>query len=105
MKTADFQKKKMIPLTSKEYESCLNQTNSHLHICTTRSICNSKYSISKEIPVAFHNGSKQNYYFIIKEVAKEFEEEFNSLGKNAEKYKTFFSLNIYIKKNQGTNIN
>ena len=98
MKTIDFQKKKMIPLTSKEYESCLNQTNSHLHICTTRSICNSKYSISKEIPVAFHNGYNYNNYFIIKEVAKEFEEEFNSLGKNAEKYKTFFSLNIKKKK-------
>ena len=32
MKTADFQKKKMIPLTSKEYESCLNQTNCHICI-------------------------------------------------------------------------
>ena len=60
--------------------------------------------------MAFHNGYNYNNYFIIKEVAKEFEEEFNSLGKNAEKYKTFFSLNIKKKKkkkkkNKGTTKN
>ena len=30
MKVIDFEIKKTIPLTSKEYESCLNQTNCHI---------------------------------------------------------------------------
>ena len=30
----------------------------------------------------FHNESNYDYYFIIKELAKEFEGEFNSLGEN-----------------------
>ena len=39
---------------------------------TVNSICNLIYSIPKEIPVVFHNGSNYNYHFIIKELAKEF---------------------------------
>ena len=34
------------------------------------SICNLKYSVSKKIPIAFHNGSNYDYHFIIKELAK-----------------------------------
>ena len=52
-------------------------------------ICNLRYKIPKEIPVVFHNGSTYNYHFIIKELAEEFEGEFECLGKNTEKYKTF----------------
>ena len=37
----------------------------------------------------FHNGSNYHYHFIIKELAKEFEEEFNCLGENTKKYKPF----------------
>ena len=48
---------------------------------------NSKYSVPKEIPIFFHNGS--NYHFIIKDLAKEFEKQFNCLGKYTEKYITF----------------
>ena len=48
-----------------------------------------KYSIPKEIPVVFPNGSNHNYHFIIKELAKEFKGEFNCLRKNTEKNKTF----------------
>ena len=40
----------------------------------------------------FHNGSNYDNYFIIKELAKEFEGEFDYLGQNAEKYTTFAFL-------------
>ena len=43
----------------------------------------------KEIPVVFHNGSTHDYHFIIKELAEEFEGQFECLGENAEKYVTF----------------
>ena len=43
----------------------------------------------KEIPVLFHNGSTYGYHFIIKELAKEFEGEFECLRENTEKYITF----------------
>ena len=32
------------------------------------SICNSKYSVPKKIPIVFHNGSNDDYHFIIKEL-------------------------------------
>ena len=31
-----------------------------------------KYSVSKKIPIVFHNGSNYDYHFIRKELAKEF---------------------------------
>ena len=43
----------------------------------------------KEIPVIFHNGSNYDYYSIIKGLAKEFEGDFNCLGKRKQKYITF----------------
>ena len=43
----------------------------------------------KEIPVLFHNGSTYDDHFIIKELAKEFEGEFECLRENTEKYVTF----------------
>ena len=52
-------------------------------------ICNLRYKIPKEIPVVFHNGSTYDYYFIIKELVKEFEGNFECLGENTEKYLTF----------------
>ena len=52
-------------------------------------ICNLRYKIPKEIPVVFHNGSTYDYHFIIKELVKEFEGNFESLGENTEKYITF----------------
>ena len=36
------------------------------------SICNLKYSVPKKIPVVFHDGSNNDYYFIIKELAEKF---------------------------------
>ena len=35
-------------------------------------MCNLKYSVPKEIPIVFHNGSNYDYHFTIKELAKEF---------------------------------
>ena len=52
-------------------------------------ICNLRYKIPKEIPILFHNGSTYDYHFIIKELAEEFEGEFECLGENTEKYITF----------------
>ena len=60
-----------------------------------RDICNLKYKMPKEIPVAFHNGSTYDYHFIIKELAEEFEGGFECLGGNTEKYVTFL---VRIKK-------
>ena len=52
-------------------------------------ICNLRYKVPNEIPVVFHNGSTYNYHFIIKELVKEFEGNFDCLGENTEKYITF----------------
>ena len=49
-------------------------------------ICNLRYKIPKEIPVVFHNGSTYDYHFIIKELVKEFNGNFECLGENTEKY-------------------
>ena len=52
-------------------------------------ICNLRYRIPKEIPIVFHNGSTCDYHFIIKELLKEFDGNFECLGENTEKYITF----------------
>ena len=41
------------------------------------------------IPVVFYNGSSYDYHFIIKELAEEFDGDFERLGENKEKYITF----------------
>ena len=48
-----------------------------------------RYKVPKEIPAVFHNGSTYDYHFIIKELVKEFEGNFECLGDNTEKYITF----------------
>ena len=52
-------------------------------------ICNLRYKTAKEIPVVFHNGSMYDYHFIMKELAEEFEGQFEFLGENTEKYIAF----------------
>ena len=52
-------------------------------------ICNLRYKVPKEIPIVFHNGSTYDNHFIIKELVKEFEGNFECLDKNTEKYITF----------------
>ena len=103
----------MIPLTDKEKESYEKQkfcytckqrltvnnkkVRDHCHFTgnhrgPAHSKCNMNHKISTNIPVVFHNDFKYDYYFIIKELAKEFERQFKCLGENTEKYITFSAL-------------
>ena len=54
-----------------------------------QSICNLKFKVANEIPVVFHNSSNYDYHFIIKVLANKFEGQFEYVGENSEKYKTF----------------
>ena len=109
-KIKNFEKKEMIPLTKEEnkmhrrQKKCYickkkfstddnnkkyHKVKDHCHYTgkyrdAVHDICNLTYKIPKEIPVVFHNG-----HFIIKELAEEFEREFECLGKNTGKYITF----------------
>ena len=58
----------------------------------TPSICDLKYSVAQKIPIAFHNRWNYDYYFIIKELAEEFENQFTCLGENTIKYITISVL-------------
>ena len=98
----------MIPLT-KEEEDNYNKENTcytckkdfnndkvrdHCHFTgkyrgAAHNTCNLRYKIPKNIPVIFHNGSTYDYHFIIKELAYEFEGNFECLGENTDKYITF----------------
>ena len=53
------------------------------------SICTLKYSVPKEISIVFHKRSNYDYYFIIKEVAEEFEKQFTCLRENTENTQPF----------------
>ena len=54
------------------------------------SICNLRYSTTREIPVISHNGTNYDYHFIIKELAKKFnKQDFNCSDENMEKHITF----------------
>ena len=112
-KIINYEKKDMIPLTKKEEKNHNNQKI--CYICknefdtsdkkhhkvrdqchytgkyrgAAHNICNLRYKISKEIPILFHNGSTYDYHFIIKELVKEFDGNFECLGENTEKYITF----------------
>ena len=55
---------------------------------SAHSTCNLKYSVPKEIPIVFHNGSNYDYHFIMKELAEEFEGQLTCLGENPGKYIT-----------------
>ena len=118
-KIINYEKNDMIPLTKKEEKSYNNQkvcyickkeldksdkkhykVRDHCH-CTGKyrgavdNICNLRYKIPKEIPIVFHNGSTYDYHFIINELVKEFEGNFECLGESTEKYIT---LSVPIKK-------
>ena len=51
--------------------------------------CNLNYRIPTEIPVVFHNGSTYDYHVIIRQLGREFKDNFDCLGENTEKYITF----------------
>ena len=107
-KIIDFKKKIMTPLTKEEEDNynkenicyiCKKEFNNdkvrdHCHFTgkyrgVAHNTCNLRYKIPKNIPVIFHNGSTYDYHFIIKELASEFEGNFECLGENTEKYITF----------------
>ena len=53
------------------------KVNNHCHYTwenrgAAHRICNLKYSTSRTITIAFHNGSNYDYHFIIKKLAEEF---------------------------------
>ena len=48
--------------------------------------------------MAFHNGSNHDYHFIIKELAQEFEGEFNCLVEKTKKKKVSIPMAVQIKK-------
>ena len=119
-KIINYEKKKMISLTIKEkihhseQEICFickkefdkndkkyYKVRDRCHYTgkyrgAAHNICNLRYKIPEEIPAVFHNGSIHNYHFIIKELVKEFDGNFECLGENREKYITFSAP---IKKN------
>ena len=112
-KIINYEKKKMIPLTTEEkihyneQEICYickkefdksdkkhYKVRDHCHYTgkyrgTAHNICNLRYKIPKEILVVFRNGSTYDYHFIIKELVKEPDGNFECLGENTEKYITF----------------
>ena len=102
-KIINYKKKKMIPLTIKEkihyneQEICYickkefdnndkkhYKVRDHCHYTgksrgAAHNICNLRYKVRREIPVVFHNGSIYDYHFIIKELVKEFDGNFEML--------------------------
>ena len=87
-------------ITSNTIESSSLEGNKHYKVrdhChytgkyrgAAHNICNLRYKIPKDIPIIFHNGSTYDYHFIIRELVKEFEGNFECLGENTEKYITF----------------
>ena len=61
----------------------------HIEILNIKIIAYLKYSIAKQISMVFYNELNYDYYFIIKELRKKIEGEFNCLGENTETSKTF----------------
>ena len=112
-KIINYEKKKMMPLTVEqkihynEQEICyickkefdMNdkkhyKVRDHCHYTgkyrgAAHDICNLRYKIPIEIHLVCHNGSTYDYHFIIKELVKEFDGNFECLGENTEKYITF----------------
>ena len=60
----------------------------------TYSICNLKYKVPKEIPIIIHNATYDTY-FMLNQLAIEFNGELNCIGDNTEKY---ISFSVPIKK-------
>ena len=103
MKIINFKKKKMKLLTKEQQESYKNakicyickeqfrnkyvkdkkypQVRDHCHYTgdyrgVVYSICDSEHSVPKQILTALHNGSNNDYHFLIKELGEEFQQLF-----------------------------
>ena len=108
MKIINYEKKEMVPIADEEIESYENQevcyickkefstdkkyckVRDHCHYTgkfrgAAHNSCNLRDEITKEIAIAFHNGSVYDYHFMIKELAFEFKDKFDCLGENTEK--------------------
>ena len=135
VKIINYEKKELIPLTDEETNSYENQkvchickkdfgtdkndknafklyhkVRDHCHYTgkfrgAAHNICNLKYKTSKEIPVVFRNVSTYDYHFIITQLAKEFEGQFECLGENSDKFIFQFQLknNLIMVKQLHTN--
>ena len=80
----------VLMITIKKYNKVRDQCHyTGKYRGSAHDICNLRYKIPKEIPVVFHNRYTYDYRFIIKELAEEFEGEFECLGENTEKYINF----------------
>ena len=117
MKTINYDKKEMIPLTKeenksyKEQETCYTcekkfsidkddensenrkKVKDHCHYTgkfrgAAHSKCNSNCKILKDIPIIIHNASYDTR-FIINKLAEVFKGELNCIGENMGKYITF----------------
>ena len=129
-KIINYEEKEMIPLTNNENRSYEKQKECYIckkEFCYNKNeenkfklyqkvrdyshytgkfrgaahtICDLRYKVLREIPVVFHNGSTYDYHFIIKQLAEEFEGQFNCLGENTEKHITF-SVPIYKENDNG----
>ena len=116
----DLEKKKMLPLAKEELKShkdakicyisgkrifkklskilCYWKVSDHCHYTgkytgAAHSICNLTFNVPNEIPAGSHNCSNCDHYFIIKELANEFEGQFECPGKNTEKVQNFSRSN------------
>ena len=106
----NHKKKSIIPLTKDEEGSYNKGTICHIYLkefdndkdkvrdyCyftgrwrgAAHNDCSLRHKIPKNIPIVFHNGSMYDYHFLIKELAEEFDGNFECLGENMEKYITF----------------
>ena len=88
----NYNKENICYICKKEFNN--DKVRDHCHFTgkyrgAAHNTCNLRYKIPKNIPVIFHNGSTYDYHFIIKELACEFEGNFECLGENTEKYITF----------------
>ena len=83
----NYNEQKVCYICKKEFNTDDNDKNyhkvrDHCYYYTEKyrgaahNICNLRHKTQKEIPIVFHNGSTYDYHFIIKELAKEFNGNF-----------------------------
>ena len=81
-------------ICKKEFDEKNYKVRDHCHYTgkhrgAAHNMCNLRYKIPNGIPVVFHNCSTYDYHFIIKELIRQFDGNFECLGENTEKYITF----------------
>ena len=95
-KTKSSEKQKVCQICKKESSTDENDKNAfklynkvrdHCHYTrkfrkAAHSICCLRYKTPKKVPVVYHTGSAYDNHFIIKQLAKKFEGQFEWLGEN-----------------------